>query len=58
LTVKPRTLRQLSVEKLFGNGVPKPDPAGSIVVKASRPYVAYLTVIDGTSQDPVFVMPQ
>jgi hypothetical protein len=58
LTVPPRTLRQLSVEKLFGNGLPKPDPAGSVVVKASRPYVAYLTVIDGTSQDPVFVMPQ
>jgi hypothetical protein len=58
LTVAPRTLRQLSVEQLFGNAVPKPDPAGSIVVKASRPYVAYLTVIDGTSQDPVFVMPQ
>jgi hypothetical protein len=57
-SVPPRTLRQLSVEKLFGNGVPKPDPAGSIVVKASRPYAAYLTVIDGTSQDPVFVMPQ
>jgi hypothetical protein len=58
LTVKPRTLRQLSVERLFGKSMRKPDPAGSIVVKASQPYVAYLTVIDGTSQDPVFVMPQ
>jgi hypothetical protein len=58
VSVPPRTLRQWSIEKLFGNNVAKPNPAGSVVVSAERPYLAYLTVIDGTSQDPVFVMPQ
>ena len=57
-TLPPRTLQQWSVEKLFGNGFVIPDPVGSIVVKATRPHLSYLTVIDGTSQDPVFVMPQ
>jgi hypothetical protein len=56
-TLPPRTLQQWSVSKLFGSFV-EPDPAGSIVVTASRPYLTYMTVIDGTSQDPVFVMPQ
>jgi hypothetical protein len=51
-------LQQWSVEKLFGRDFVRPDPAGSIVVSANRPYLAYITVIDGTSQDPVFVMPQ
>ena len=51
-------MQQWSVDKLFGNDFVKPNPAGSIVVSASRPYLTYLTVIDGSSQDPVFVMPQ
>ena len=41
--------------KAFGGTVV---PAGSIIVTADRPYLSYLTVIDGSSQDPVFVMPQ
>ena len=57
-SLPPRTLQQWSIGKLFGSSYVEPDPAGSIVVEADRPYVVYMTVIDGTSQDPVFVMPQ
>ncbi len=57
-TVPPRTMQQWGVGKLFGSGFVEPDPAGSIVVSADRAYLAYMTVIDGSSQDPVFVMPQ
>jgi hypothetical protein len=57
-TVPPRTLQQWSIGKLFGSGFVEPDPAGSIVISANRPYLTYLTVVDGSSQDPVFVMPQ
>jgi hypothetical protein len=57
-TVAPRTLKQWSIGKLFGRGFVEPDPAGSIVVTGDRPYLTYMTVIDGSSQDPVFVMPQ
>jgi hypothetical protein len=54
--IPPRTLTQLSMNKLFGNNVTKPDPVGSLVVTSGTEFVAYLTVIDGTSQDPLFVM--
>jgi hypothetical protein len=57
-TVPPRTMQQWGVGKLFGSGFLAPDPAGSIVVSANRPYLTYMTVVDGSSQDPVFVMPQ
>ena len=57
-SVEPRSLRQLSVEKLFGTNVAVPNPVGSIVVTGDADFLAYLTVIDGTSQDPVFVMPK
>ena len=57
-SVPPRTMQQWGTGKLFGNNFVEPDPAGSIVVSADRPYLAYMTVIDGSSQDPVFVMPQ
>jgi hypothetical protein len=46
------------MEKLFGKNVAAPDPVGSIVISGEADFLAYLTVIDGTSQDPVFVMPQ
>jgi hypothetical protein len=55
LDVPPRTITQLSVNKIFGNQVTKPDPVGSLVVSSGTEFLAYLTVIDGTSQDPVFV---
>ena len=57
-TVPPRTMQQWSVGKLFGSGFVQPDPAGSVVVTGDRPYLTYMTVIDSSSQDPVFVMPQ
>jgi hypothetical protein len=57
-TVPPRTMQQWSIGKLFGSGFVAPDPAGSVVVSANRPYLTYMTVVDGSSQDPVFVMPQ
>jgi hypothetical protein len=57
-TVAPRTMQQWSIGKLFGSGYVEPDPAGSIIVSGNRPYLTYLTVIDSSSQDPVFVMPQ
>ena len=57
-TVPPRTMQQWGVGMLFGNGFVEPDPAGSVVVSANSPYLAYMTIIDGSSQDPVFVMPQ
>ncbi len=58
LFVPPRTLHQRSVENLFGSGFVLPNPVGAIVVNGTKPYTAYLTVIDPSSQDPVFVMPQ
>jgi hypothetical protein len=56
LEVPPRTLKQLSVDQLFGNRLQAPDPVGSLVVASGEKFLAYLTVIDETSQDPVFVM--
>jgi len=57
-TVAPRTMQQWSIGKLFGSDFVEPDPAGSIVVTGDRAYLTYMTVIDSSSQDPVFVMPQ
>jgi hypothetical protein len=57
-TVAPRTLQQWSMKQLFGSGFNEPDPAGSIIISGNQPYLSYLTIIDGSSQDPVFVMPQ
>ena len=54
--VPPRTLTQLSINKIFGSQVTKPDPVGSLVVTSGTEFLAYLTVIDGTSQDPLFMM--
>ena len=56
LEVPPRTLTQLSINKIFGNQVKKPEPVGSLVVTSGADFLAYLTVIDGTSQDPLFMM--
>ena len=58
VSVPPRTLRQWSVQQLFGSAFEAPNPVGSLVVLPDGDSLAYLTVIDGTSQDPVFVMPQ
>jgi hypothetical protein len=59
VNVPARSLKQLSVEQIFGNdGYRLPNPAGMITVEGSADFLAYLTVIDGSSQDPIFVMPQ
>lgn len=55
LDVPPRTLTQLSINAIFGNQVTRPNPVGSLVVSSGSEFFAYLTVIDGSSQDPVFV---
>jgi hypothetical protein len=56
MEVPPRTLKQLSMNKLFGNQVTNTNPVGSLVVTSGTEFLAYLTVIDGTSQDPLFMM--
>jgi hypothetical protein len=58
LDVPPRTVRQWSVQQLFSSGYRDPDPVGAVLVSANDDALAYMTIIDGTSQDPVFVMPQ
>jgi hypothetical protein len=58
VNVPPRSMRQWTVQQLFGSAYRHPDPAGSLVVASDSDFLAYLTVIDGSSQDPVFVMPQ
>jgi hypothetical protein len=58
IRVNPRSLRQRSLEQLFGGGFQPPDPVGTLVVEGDGDFLAYLTVIDGTSQDPIFVMPR
>jgi len=49
-------MRQISVESLFPDLEVVPDPVASIVVRGDARFLAYLTVVDGTSQDPIFVM--
>jgi hypothetical protein len=57
LAVPARSLRQLSTRELFGSMDRLVDPVGSVEISADVAFAAYMTVIDGTSQDPVFVMP-
>ncbi len=56
LRVKARSMRQVSVEALFPDLEVVPVPVASIVVRGDDRFLAYLTVVDGTSQDPIFVM--
>ena len=58
LAVPARSLRQLSVRQLFGTAEQEVDPIGSVAISGDVAFTAYMTVIDGTSQDPVFVMPE
>jgi hypothetical protein len=59
LTVPPWSMRQRSMKQLFGAaGYPIPDPVGTILVEGDGDFLAYMTVIDGSSQDPIFVMPR
>jgi hypothetical protein len=54
--VPARTVRQWNVTTLFPD-VTMPNPAGSLVVDSHVPFLAYLVVLDGTSQDPMFFLP-
>jgi len=53
--VPPRSLVQLGLTALFP-GAPLPDPVGAIDVLPDGPLLAYLSVVDGSSQDPVLVL--
>lgn len=56
VTVSARSMRQVPVEDLLPDLEVMPDPVASIVVRGDEAFLAYLAVIDGTSQDPIFVM--
>lgn len=53
--VPPRSLVQVGLATLFP-GAPLPDPVGAIDVLPDGPLLAYLSVVDGSSQDPVLVL--
>lgn len=53
--VPPRSLVQLGLAALFPEALP-PSPVGSIEVLPDGPLLAYLSVVDGSSQDPVLVL--
>jgi len=53
--VAPRSLLQLSLAAAFP-GAAMPAEVGSIEVVPDRPIAAYLSVVDGSSQDPVLVV--
>ncbi len=55
--VPARSLRQLGVQGLFP-GAPPLSPAGSLSLSASGPVLGYLSVVDPSSQDPVYDLPQ
>lgn len=52
--VPPRTLYQASLGDLFGGA--KPNPVGAVEISTNAPLGAYLSVIDGLSQDPILVL--
>ncbi len=55
LYVPPRSLLQLGLATLFP-GAPAPEPVGAVEVLPDGPLLAYLSVVDGSSQDPVLVL--
>lgn len=58
VNVPARSMRQWSLESLFGaRQVEELDPTGSLVLDSDADFFAYLVVIDGSSQDPVFFLP-
>jgi hypothetical protein len=52
--VPPRTLYQASLGDLFGAATP--NPVGAVEISTNAPLGAYLSVIDGSSQDPILVL--
>jgi hypothetical protein len=58
VNVPARSMRQWSLESLFGSSqLDTLEPTGSLVLDADADFLAYLVVIDGSSQDPVFFLP-
>jgi hypothetical protein len=58
VNVPARSMRQWSLESLFGaTKVKQFDQTGSLVLDSDADFFAYLVVIDGSSQDPVFFLP-
>lgn len=55
LYVPPRSLQQFRFEDLFP-AAPNPNPVGTLEVIPNGPLVVYLSVVDGSSQDPVLVL--
>lgn len=53
--VPPRSLVQIGLASLFP-GASASSPVGAIEVLPNGPLLAYLSVVDGTSQDPVLVL--
>jgi PKD repeat protein len=53
--VPPRSFVQLGLASLFP-GASAPAPVGAIDVLPNGPLLAYLSVVDGTSQDPVLAL--
>jgi hypothetical protein len=57
IVLRANGLRQWSVERLFRGAVPEPVQAGSVTVTGSADFLAYLVVVDNSTQDPTFVLP-
>jgi len=57
ISAPPRTVRQWSIQGLFGKEVEVVDPTGSVWVDADDEFFAYMVVVDGSSQDPAFMLP-
>jgi hypothetical protein len=55
LSIPPASLQQFRLQDLFP-GAPDPNPVGSIQVVPTGPLAVYLSVVDGTSQDPVLLL--
>lgn len=53
LSMPAHTLRQYALTKLFP-GADDPYPAGAVTVSTSAPLMGYISVIDGSSEDPVY----
>ncbi len=55
LYVPPRSLQQFRLEDLFPRASP-PNPVGTLEVIPNGPLAVYLSVVDGSSQDPVLIL--
>jgi hypothetical protein len=53
--VPPRSLYQVSIADAFP-GAQSPNPVGAVEVSTNAPLGAYLSVVDGSSQDPILVL--